>query len=710
MTTNSGAPGPPRGHVNEIGGSVTGPAIQAGNVFGGVHVHGVRETAPVPRQLPGAGLVVDRGGALAALGQETPRDGVTVVSGPAGVGKTAVVLHWAQGRLAHFPDGQLFADLHGHSAAGPVRPAEALGRFIRALGVPDGNVPDELAERAALFRSLAAGRRLLIVLDDAYSAAQVAPLLPGTARSAAVVTSRWRLAGLVARGARGVQLHPLDHDAALEMLGAALGAERIAPELAMAGRLVEQCERSPLALSIAAARLATRPRRTLAGMVDDLTREHRRLAVLSARDAEGGVTIRAALTLSYGNLPEGARRLYRFLGLCPGHSFDGRLAAALAGVPVASAEEGLDLLAEANLLDDLPGGRYRFHNLVRLHAQETAEEHETEAERHEAVRRSAEWAVAAALAASRAIAPYRRLTDPGFPTPAPPEFADAAEALDWLDEEFGNLRAIARSALERGLNRQTWLLVDMTWPLFLHRGHHAERLDFDRLGLAAARADGDPVAEAKMLNRTGLALRALGRPDEAAGDFTAALELWQRLGDPARVAGTRRRLGLLELDRDAVEAAATHFGAALDAYRAAGEDRRTALTLCDLGATLIKAGRAADAVDPLTEAGRLLAPESDPSNSDPYNRARALVLLGQAHARGPDPAAAVEAVERGLEVMRGIGSAIGEADALHVLGDLALDDGRAAEARRLYLRAREILAGTGAPTRILDARLAGLDR
>ncbi|TDE20825.1 tetratricopeptide repeat protein [Actinomadura sp. 6K520] len=703
MTTNPGAAGPPRGHVNELGGPVAGPVVQARDVRGGVHFHGVRHPVPVPRQLPGAGLLVNRADALAALGQGPPQDGAVVVSGPAGIGKTAVALHWAHRNLARFPDGQLFVDLQGHSAAGPVLPGEALGRFLRALGVPDESVPVETAERAALFRSLAAARRMLVVLDDAYSAAQVGPLLPGTAGSAAVVTSRWRLGGLVVRGARGVQLGPLGRDAALELLDAALGAERVAPELGMAERLVEQCERSPLALRIAAARLATRPGRSLSAMVRELTHERRRLAVLAAQDAEGDVTIRAALTLSYRNLPEPVRHLYRMLGVHPGVTFDGRTAAALAGVPVPAAEDGLDLLAEANLLDDLPDGRYRFHNLVRLHARELAEQDEPAAARREAVRRLAEWSVVAALAASRAIAPYRRLADPGFRTPEPPAFAGAAEALAWLDEEFGNLRPLARRALECGLHRQTWLLVDVSWPLFLHRGHHAERLDFDRVGLAAARADGDLVAEAKLLNRTGLALRALGRPDEAAADFAAALDLWRRLGDSARVAGVRRRLGLLELDRGAVDAAADHFGAALDAYRAAGENRRAALTLCDLGAALVKAGRAAAAVEPLTEAGRLLAAESDP-----YNRARVLVLLGQAQAHGPDPAAAAASVERGLAAMREIGSAIGEADALHVLGDLAHRDGRTAEARGLYTRAREILAGTGAPTRVLDERLTAL--
>ncbi|WP_242904799.1 ATP-binding protein [Actinomadura terrae] len=704
MATNPEADGTPRAHVNELGGVVAGPVVQMRDVHGGMHFHGAPDTPPVPRQLPGSGRLVDRAGTLADLGAGTSAHEAIVVSGPAGIGKTTVVLHWARSIVAHFPDGQLYADLQGHSAAGPVRPAEVLGRFIHALGLPDARIPAGLAERTALYRSLAASRRLLVVLDDAYSAAQVGPLLPGALGSVAVVTSRWRLAGLMVRGARSVQVGPLGRDDALELLRAVLGPGRVAAEPDMAVLLVEQCERSPLALSIAAARLVTRPRWTLARMARSLAEERGRLAVLATQDAEDDMTIKAALTLSYRNLPEDARRLYRMLGVHPGPTFDGAMAAALAGVPVAEVEDGLDLLTEANLLDDLPAGRYRFQSLVRLHALELAEADEPEDVRRAAIRRLAEWAVVAALAASGVISPYRRLPDPGFPTPDPPRFTDATGAVDWLDEEFGNLRAIAATAVDLGLYRHARLLVDASWPLFMHRGHHAERLAFDRTGLAAARAEGDPEAEAKMLNRTGLALRQLGRLDEAAAEFTAALDLWRRLDVPSRIAGTRRRLGLLALDRGALAEAADQFGAALDAYRAAGEDRRAALTLCDLGATLIKDGRAAAAVTALTEAGRSLA-----TASDPYNEARSLVLLGQAHARLADLAAASAAVEQGLAAMRGIGSALGEADALHVLGDLAVQAGDPAAARLRYLRAREILGDTGASTGALDAALAAIE-
>ncbi|XVQ10272.1 tetratricopeptide repeat protein [Spirillospora sp. CA-255316] len=720
MIRRSGGGGGARGQVNELRGTAAGPVVQARDVHGDLHVHGGGNPLPIPRQLPAGGILVNRGEALSALDRMSSGPRAVVISGPAGIGKTALALHWANGRLGDYPDGQLYADLQGHSAAGPASPGEILGGFVRALGVPGDRVPVALAERAALFRSLTAGRRLLIVLDDAYSAAQVSPLLPGAAGPAdpdgpegpdgpaAVVTSRWRLAGLVMRGARAVQLGPLAPDSALELLDTALGTERVGREREMAGALVELCARSPLALSVAAARLAIRPAWSLADLVRDLADEKRRLAVLSAPDAEDDVTIRAALELSYRALPDPARRLYRALGLFPGTAFDARAAAALAGEPLPDVQDGLGVLAAANLLDDLPGGRHRLHDLARLHALETAEGGDPPERRAEAVRRLVEWTVAAALAASRACAPYRNLPGPPDAPPGPPAFAGAADALDWLDREFGTLRAVARRAHESGLHQQAFLLVDAAWPLFLHRGWHAERLEFDRLGLAAARAAAPgEKAEAKMLNRTGLALRGLGRLDEAAADFRAALALWDGLGDRSRVAGTRRRLGLLELDRDDLTAAVAHFGAALEEYRAAGDGRRTALTLCDLGTALIRDGRPDRAVAVLTEAGRLLDGAAD---DDAYNRARVLLLLGRAHALrapgGPSPAADLAA--RALDAMRSIGSAVGEADALHVLGDLAAGEGRAAEARRHYEDARRVLAEAGAPTDLLDRALAGL--
>ncbi|WP_019634126.1 ATP-binding protein [Actinomadura atramentaria] len=685
---------------------VVGGVVQARDIKGGVHLH-AREPAafPQPRQLPGTVALVDRDDVLAELDEAGESADVVVVSGPAGIGKTAVALHWANRRSGDFPDGQLYADLLGHAAVEPASPGDVLAEFIRSFGVPSARVPSGLAERAALYRSLTADRRLLVVLDDAHSVAQVVPLLPGPG-GAAVVTSRWRLGGLMARGARAVQLGPLTREAATELLATRLGRDRVRADADSAERLAELCAYSPLALSVATARLAIRPNRTLGEMVSALGEEHRRLGVLSSaiRSGEDEMTVRAALELSYRNLPAEARRLYRLLGLYPGRTFDAHAAAALTGAPVGESADVLEQLTDANLIDDAPAGRYRFHELARLHARETAAE-ESDQVRAAALRRLVAWTLAATLAASGAAAPYRRLAEPpaepGVPEPVPP--ASAADALRWFENELVNLRAIVRRAHDAGLHRHAWMIVDAAWPGVLHLGHGERTLSFDETGLAAARADGDRTAEAKMLNRTGLARRAAGSLDAAAGDFRAASVIWAELGNRSRTAGADRRLGWVEYDRGDLAAAHARFAAAAEAYRALGEPRHVALTLCDVATALIAGGSADGAVAALDEAAALLE-----DHDDAYNRARVLTLLAQARAAGGDPAAARDLAARACAAMRALGSAAGEAEALEVAGDLEARDGRTAAARNLYRRARAVLVAAGASTRTVDLRLAGL--
>ncbi|WP_424535080.1 tetratricopeptide repeat protein [Sphaerisporangium viridialbum] len=676
-----------------MSGSVLGPVVQARDIQGGIHVH--RGSAPLPRpsQLPPGNVLVDRAEILAVLDSVRSEDRgagvpkVAVVSGPAGIGKTAVALHWAHRERSTFPDGQLYADLRGHAAGEPIEPAEVLGRFIRAFGIESERIPAGLAERAALYQSVVGERRLVVVLDDALSAAQVGPLLPASANSMAVVTSRWRLAGLVMRGARGVQLERLTGEGALELLRRSLGDDRIEREPGAALELVELCSRVPLALCVAAARLATRPSWDLNEMVDALSHERQRLNALSV---DQDITIRAALMLSYRGLsPPEAARVYQLLGLFPGVTFDSRAAAATVGLSRTRIRHLLGVLVDANLLDDVPGGNYRFHDLTLLHAREMAEQDEVQAVRDETVRRALDWFLDTAFNASGLILPYRRLPAPEleYPPAEPLVFTHPDQALDWLENEFGNVRAAARTAFERSSYRTAWQLVDLLWPLFLYRGHHAERLAVDRLGLEAARACSDAAAEAKMLNRTGLALRSLGRLEEAADEFRRALRIWRRLGDRQRVAGSSRRLGLLERDLGHLDTAIALFGAALDGYRAEGESRRVALTLCDLGEALIENGRVGEAVAPLADARTLLAAEADP-----HNQARVLILLGRAHTG--HSVVASDLLAQGLHLMKDIGSATGEALALRALADLARSDGRSEDALRYQEEERQAVART----------------
>jgi tetratricopeptide (TPR) repeat protein len=437
-------------------------------------------------------------------------------------------------------------------------------------------------------------------------------------------------------------------------------------------------------LRVASARLATRPGWALRELVTALEQEQGRLSALTLESDEA-MTVRGPLTLSYRALSPGPARLYRLLGVFPGTDFDSRVAAALTGLPWVEARRQLAVLADVNLLADLSQGRHRFHELTRLHAREVALADEPPESRTAALHRMLDWYLYAVAAAGRVAAPYRRALVPE-PVGEALEWTDPAAALDWLDQEFRNLVAVARWALAESLPHQVYELVDAAWPLFLHRGHLIERLGFDRLGLTAARQAYDRTAEAKMLNRTGLALQALGRYDEAAADFSAALLLWRELGVKHRVAGTLRRLGLVDLARGDLDAALERFRTAAERYAVLGEDRRQAKALRDVAEALVGADRSEEAVAPLREA--LVALSLD---DDPHTRARVLMLLGKV---GVDPGPVHEA----LATMRTLGSHSGEAAALRVLADLAAQAGDAVAAERYeaeYREVRDRITGAG---------------
>jgi tetratricopeptide (TPR) repeat protein len=678
-------------------GEIQGSVVQARDIQGGVHLHPHTVTLPVPSQLPAVGTIVNRENELAEIqaawdgpsGAGSPK--VALVSGPAGIGKSTVALHWAHEMRFRFPDGQLYADLRGNSTDEPVSPTEVLGLFVRALGIPPERIPGGLAELTGLYRSLAAGRKLIVLLDDARSAAQVRPLLPASSDSMAIVTSRFRLGGLLVGGARSVPLASLSVESSVDLLERMLGESRVTAEADAARSLVGLCARLPLAVCVAGARLATRPRWRLSEMVEALAHEQERLSTLSpgSGDDDEELTIRAPLNVSYRALHPAARRAYRLLGVYPAATFDEWTAAALCGCQRATARDLLSTLADANLLDDLPSGRYQFYDLTRLHAREVAMTESTDAEREESFLRLVEWTLRAVTSARDTIRP----DDHDERSAAVPSglFTDAAHALDWLDLEFGNLKATLQWAFSHGLFEETWRLVDAMWPLFLHRGHRSEGLEIDRLGLEAARAARNDEAEAKMLNRTGLTLRKLGDPEGAAADFRAALEIWTRLGNRYRMASSQRRLGFVEMDLGRFDTALELFSSALARFRELGEVRGAGLALYDIGKVLIMAGRPAEAVARLEEARRILA-EVD----DPYNHARTLILLGQAHPGDYEQAERLALT--GLEEIRAIGSREGEARALEALAEIASTHGREDEARRYSREHRRVLDTMDADT------------
>jgi tetratricopeptide (TPR) repeat protein len=685
-----GSSGTPFEHRNELQGDVFGAAVQARDVHGGIHVYQSRPALPTPSQLPPPVHLCGRSRDLAAL--DAASSGRTVIiTGPPGIGKTALAVRWGHARRDRYPDGQLYADLHGHSPEGPVLPTEILAGFLGALGVLPENLPGDLAGLTALYRSLTSDRRLVVVLDDAISAAQVRPLLPTSTESTALITSRWRLASLIVAGARMVQLDRLESAEAIELLSYVLGEDRIAVERAAADELAGLCAYFPLPLCISAARLVVRPRWRISQLVHELRLEQRRL---SAFAVEEDLAVRAALDLSYRALPVQAARMYRMMSLFPGASFGSQLAAATTAMPVNAASRLLGVLVDANMLDDAVGGRYRYHDLIKLHALATAEEEETDAVRSAALRRMLDWCLAAVAQASQIIAPSERSQMPAFPyRPTEPlRLSNDSDALDWLEQELPNLTAAVSFASDHGYPDIAWQIVDALWPLFLRRGHYPVRLVLDRIGLVAARRSGDVAAEAKMLGRYGLILTSVRRLDEAAECYNQALAIWSDEGNGRGIASSLRRLGLVEHTRGRIEEALDAYRRSLDAYERLGESRATALMLTDIGSALIDADRAIESVEYLRRAEEILA-----EGADSYNWARALATLGRALSAAGNMQEAASVLEQALSATRQARSLTGEARVLLLLGDLDLSATRPAEATQRYSAALEILIQIGSP-------------
>ncbi|MFD0967602.1 tetratricopeptide repeat protein [Plantactinospora endophytica] len=665
---------------------------------------------PIPRQLPApTANFVGRTAELAdleTLFEEGSRV-IVVVSGSGGVGKTALVTKWADGTRSRFPDGELYVDLGAFGGDEPVHPGEALGRILRALGTPPEHVPVTLPEQVALYRSVTAERTMLILLDDAYSVAQVRTLLPA-GRSGVLVTSRTRLVGLVADGARLVDLAPLREAESVLLLAKVTGPDRIEREPVEAARLAGLCAGLPIALCVAAARMAARPRLSFERMTLDLVSETHRLGRLSRAD---GLSVQAAFDMSYRSLTPAVAALYRRLALHPGPEFGvGVAGAALApdfaadpggtGPPVT---EVVEALIEASLLTEVAEEQFRSHDLVRLHARQTLAADEPEATQQAVLRGMLEWYFAAAAQADFLVTPYRRRLPYDFASrPVDlPEFADRAEALAWLERERINLLGAGRSALRHGHFALAWQLSDVLWPLLLNRKHYRDRVEIDERGVEAARAWGDKWAEAVMLKRLGRIRTKLGEHEAAERHTRAAIACYRKAGDVRGSLDAEH--GLADLFRDSGrEAAAGEILTRLVAVnRERGDVRSTGLTLIDLGMLLTTLGRPAEAAGLLREAEGIFA---EMTAIDPYNGARVLIGLAGALLGTGDLAEAERAATEAAVRMRDLGSDHEHAEAVGQLGDIARRRGNAATAREHYRQASQIF------TRLGSSRAADLDR
>jgi tetratricopeptide (TPR) repeat protein len=670
---------------NAIGGAARlyGPTVQARDVHGGIHVR-TAPPPPTPRQLlPVTAYFTDRQDDQAALDQllATGRDHgrgrpLIVVTGPAGIGKTTLVSHWLRRHEAGFPDGQLYADLRGHTADGPARPDEILGRFLRALGA--GAVPTDPAEQASLWRSVTAGLRIAVMLDNAFTAAQIRPLLPGGTGGLVVVTSRRRLTGLRMDGAEFHPVRELGPAAGEELFIRGVGADRVTGELPAVRRVVSLCAGLPLAVCLASARLTARPGQPVAALADALAPDAGRLVAL---EVEGEATVRKALDASYAVLSPEAARMYRILGVLPLPDFDSRTAAAACAEPLEPTARRLDELVEANVLEDIGPDTYRFHDLVRVHARDRARSTDTAAAREQALRRVADWYLQTATEAQRRITPIQFTLPRSYahPSPLAAPFTDDRGALGWLDTQRTNLMTVLRLAAERGWHATAWQLVDAMWPLFLRLRHYDLWIEAHRIGLDAARSDGHREAERQMLNSGAIGLSAARRITDATEWYTASLAAAREAGDARDEGQALLGLGGCHLEADDLDSAVSHLDRAVETWAECGYPRGVALARILLGEVALARHDPERAADRFARAREELL-----AVADPHDAARALAFLGRARALTGDHDTGTALMEEALAVFTASGAAHWQARTLEMLADTAHERGEDGAARHYY--------------------------
>jgi DNA-binding SARP family transcriptional activator/tetratricopeptide (TPR) repeat protein len=481
----------------------------------------------VPRELPMdvsdlVGRDKVKGQVVAQLTESRSGVPLVVISGQPGVGKTALAVHVAHELSARFPDGQLYADLRGHSSGRPLDPVELLPRFLISLGVPPPQVPKELDELTSLYRTLLADRKVLVLLDNVGTPQQVRPMLPNAPECAVIVTSRNELRGLTAlQGAQPNGLDVLSTDEACVLLAGIVGPARIRSDDAGARELAELCGHLPLALRIAAANLGAQPDRSLADFAAELRRGNRLAALEIEGDEEA--TVRAAFALSYAALDERTARLFRLLGLIPGPDFTVAAVAALAAVSTEDSTRLLDRLATANLVNRTADTRYQLHDLLRLYAAERCHQEDDRAAIIAAKERLFQWYLLHLDATDMLYAVYSRLPRP--PSDLPPvKFGSATDAKSWMDHDCLNVIAAVGDALDNGLTALAWSMAEGLLPYLGSSGRYrAEGLAACQAALRAAVDDGDARAEFALHTTMAVVHLRHSDPVRAVRDYTAAL-------------------------------------------------------------------------------------------------------------------------------------------------------------------------------------------
>ncbi len=663
---------------------------------------------PVPAQLPSAvpafaGRDAELDG-LDVILPGTTRAPMATISGPPGVGKTALAVCWAHRVADRFPDGQLYVDLRGFDPArAPLDPGEVLRGFLDALGVHAHRIPRGLDAQLGLYRSVLATKRVLVVLDNARDAEQVRPLLPGSSGCATVVTSRTLLTPLVAmHGALPLTLELLTPGQSRDLLDRRLGASRVAAEQAAAEQVITRCAGLPLALAIVAAHaeVTATPLSVLAGQLDDSTDT---LDTLTAGD--DSTDLRAVFSWSTSALTPQAAGLYRLLGLHPGPDLTVAAAASMAGKPLERTRPGLGELVRASLLTEHMPGRLTSHDLLRVYAAEQARTLCTGQDQHAAVHRMLDHYLHSAQEAARLLyGPWNEVTlTSAQPGVTAERFAGEPQATAWLQAEYQVLLGSIEYAASAGFGTHAWQLAFSIGTYFEWSGHWRDWTHAARVALTAAEHVGDTSGQAHAHQQLGYALAHLEDYDQAHAELKTAADLFRLLGDDVQRALVHLGFGYLYDCQHADEKALDHAQQAIKLYRSAGHHAGEAVALSNIGWSQAQQGNYADALLHSRQALVLFQ-----QAADRQGQAAAWDTLGYIHHCRAEHAEAIACCSKAADFFTQIHDSYNEAITLTRLGDVYDAAGKHGSARRAWERALRLYEGLDHPdTAQLQRRLTG---
>ncbi|WP_460522259.1 AfsR/SARP family transcriptional regulator [Flindersiella endophytica] len=673
--------------------------------------------SPAPAQLPadvygfaGRGDELARLDAMLATDERQPAAVViSAVSGTAGVGKTALAVHWAHRTVERFPDGQLYVNLRGFDPTGTlVEPADAVRGFLDAFGIAPQRIPADLDAQAALYRSLLAGKRVLVVLDNARDVDQIRPLLPGDPGCLALVTSRNDLTGLVVKeGARPLALDLLTRAESRQLLERRLGTDRIAAEPAAADDIITACSGLPLALAIVAARAVAQLRTPLRGLADDLRAAGRDSLDPFTVTGDPSSDVRAVFSWSLRHLTPAAQRLFRFLGLHPGPDISTPAAASLTGVPTELARTVLAELVHAHLVTEPTPGRHTLHDLLRAYAAELTNAVDSCEVRDGTIRRMLDHYLHTAFAADDLLSPARNPITPPAPAPGSTAetFGDYAQAMAWFGREQAVLIAVLGYATRLGLDTHVWQLAWSLDPYLLRRGQWQDLLVTGKFTLTATRRLGNRSEEARAYHGLAGAETQLGRVDDARAHLEQALRLLIEVGNHEGQAHTYRSLALISAQQGRHAEALDNSERALEHFITAGNRRGQASGLNAVGWCQAELGEYEQALANCTSALELFQELGERTGE-----ANASDSLGYVHHRLGAYDEALACYRHALALCRELGERKNATDILVHLGDTQQAVGDQAGARDSWLEALATLEELGHPDAdAVRGKLAGLD-